>query len=126
VEAISKEYGTNMSDFLEESQKHFINWIQKELFEPEESLPVFGKVGKVDKPYDKSKFGDIQLVFIKYFSTRRGFYILPNLSIGLLGSWLKIYDQGQWERHFIDDRSFATFMLKILSANQYRFMDFKR
>jgi hypothetical protein len=126
MEAISKEYGTNMSDILEKSKKHFINWIQKELFEPEGSLPVFGRVGKVNQPYDKSKFGDIQLVLIYYFGSTKGFHILPNLSIGILGSWLKNYDQVKWKRKFIDDRSFATFMLEILSANQHRFMDFKR
>jgi hypothetical protein len=126
VEAISKEDGSKMSVFLIESQSHFIDWIKKEFFAPEGSLPLFGKVGKVEKPYDRSKFGDNQLAFINYFSSNKGFHLLPNLSIGFLGSWFKSYDPEQWKRNFSDNNSFAEFMLEKLSSDKYRFIDFKR
>jgi hypothetical protein len=128
LEGISKKAGNNRNPFLYKAWMNFIGWINKELFKPENSLPLFGKVTTEELygPLDASKFGDNQLAFLNYFTSKHGYKMLPIISIGFLGSWLKKFDPVLWNDNFNNDNSFVQFIIGRLMAHKNEFKGLKR
>ncbi|KNE96659.1 hypothetical protein, variant [Puccinia striiformis f. sp. tritici PST-78] len=60
-----------------------INWLIKEIFDPDDSLPVLGTAKTSTYPMDESAFGDLQKILINFFSkhSSKEDYIRTCLSI---------------------------------------------
>ncbi|POW10181.1 hypothetical protein PSTT_06264, partial [Puccinia striiformis] len=61
-----RKYGARKDDYTISNQ--VIDWLIKEIFNPSDSLPILGIVGKSTYPMDESTFGDLQKILIIFFS----------------------------------------------------------
>jgi hypothetical protein len=124
--AISISDGDERNYFLEETQTNFMRWIENICLEPEWSMPLFGKIEKIDKTLNKYKFGDIQISLIYYFSFARSYRMLPKISFSLIGCWFKTFYNYEWSKIFRDDDSFIVFMCNLLFENPHQFEFFRK
>jgi hypothetical protein len=117
--------GDNKILFLEETQKEFIDWIEKILFTPDEGMPLLGKINKINRPLNRTQFGDIQIAVIYYLSYPRSYKMLPKMSMGFIGTWLKTHYPSEWIHLFGDDNSFVEFMENLFLTNGDQFEQFR-
>ncbi|WAR59860.1 hypothetical protein PtB15_11B501 [Puccinia triticina] len=57
------------TEFMNESQAMWLDWLKNEVFDPTDSLPIFGSI-EVTSPYPTWKLGDNQKELIRYFSQK--------------------------------------------------------
>jgi hypothetical protein len=81
---ISIPDGDEKKCFMENSQENLMNWIEKIFFGTEIGMPIFGKVEKIDEPLVRSRFSDIQISLIYYFSSPRSISFFPEFLLVLL------------------------------------------
>ncbi|KNZ62489.1 hypothetical protein VP01_1264g5 [Puccinia sorghi] len=110
---------------LTDSLSRFLKWIDDEMFQPMESLPIFGNVQHINPPLDKSRFGEIQLKLIHYLSNSGDLKLIPNISIYLIFHWYRADDPDQFARLFLNKRFFLSFMAGLLGQNVEHFREFR-
>ncbi|KAA1078572.1 hypothetical protein PGT21_020198 [Puccinia graminis f. sp. tritici] len=125
---ISERFALKRFDLLHknEAEGGFMEWFKSELFNPKGSLPVFGKVKEVNLPLDRTKFGELQILVINYFSNPGSNRNLVQLSIFLNGCWYKNFHTRQWHLCFPEDKAFWEIMVHSFLGNYTKFVEFQK
>ncbi|KAI9620304.1 hypothetical protein H4Q26_013874 [Puccinia striiformis f. sp. tritici PST-130] len=93
---------------INNAQEEFLTWLTKNILEPEDSYPIFGKILRMrtSETYDPKNFGDLQIYIISYFSELNSQVMIWQLSLGLIGYWYKLRAENYFISKFTTDKRY--------------------
>jgi hypothetical protein len=80
------------------SHTKILEWLFKESFEPENSIPALGKIQNMVKLEKAEEFGPIQNILIDYLSSGDAKKYPLKIAISIIEFWYKQFDFGIWEQ----------------------------
>jgi hypothetical protein len=122
IEYIATIENSDNNQIMKELNNSFIKWLNDKLFTTSNnSLPVFGFFQYFNPLPTQSRFGNIQILLIKYLSQEGTYKQLPNIAIHLIGCWYKNYNQGKFFQNFVNDKYFFAFAVALLQGHKEKF-----
>lgn len=102
----------------EGNRSKFFEWFQKSLFEPENSLPVFGPFKfKWNQKISFNDFGMIQRFLLVYLSDSKSHERAVQASLALLGFWYRQKDHNKFVEWFKSDTKYWSSMIMFLEKD---------